>query len=280
MAGIFKTNRNRLRDQGQPLPAMQSRKSYPAPVQSDFLQPALKKKRSTRIVSMVLTVLLGCAAAAFTLLPQFRVTAPIVTGSENVNLDEINYYTGLRNIPIYMANPDEISNVLLKRYPEARAIDVKVELPSRVTINLVQRVPLIEWDFGGSKIWIDEDGTILREQQAIPGDLIYVLSNSFPGARNRNDRKFPEKFSKKMLTALIEINQSKPQGKTLFYTYDNGYGWQTDQGYTLWIGIDNSNLTEKMRMAESLGMYFKENEIEPEMLSLEFPDAPYFRYAE
>jgi len=66
----------------------------------------------------------------------------------------------------------------------------------------------------------------------------------------------------------------------LFYTYDNGYGWETDYGYTLWVGIDDSELTEKMKMAESIEKYFKENEIQPDMLSLEFTQAPYYRYAE
>ena len=280
MQGLFSTNRDRNRDQEvQPL-TMQSRKSYGMPIQSDIAQPSLKKKRSARVVSLILTILLSGAAAAFTFLPQFRVMAPEVSSSDQINMEEIIYYTGLRDIPIYQADPAEISDVLLKRYPQTREINVSVELPASVKIDLIPRVPIIEWDFGGSKIWIDDEGMVLQGQFTTQSDLIYVLSNSFPGAKNKNDRKFPQKFSNKMLESLIQINQAKPQGKTLFFTYDNGYGWQHDKGYTLWIGIDNTQLDEKMKMAESLETYFTENEIEPEMLSLEFTQAPYFRYAE
>ena len=280
MQGLFSTNRDRNRDQEyQPL-TMQSRKSYGMPIQSDIAQPSLKKKRSARVVSLILTILLSGAAAAFTFLPQFRVMAPEVSSSDQINMEEIIYYTGLRDIPIYQADPGEISDVLLKRYPQTREINVSVEMPASVKIDLIPRMPIIEWDFGGSKIWIDDEGMVLQGQYTAQSDLIYVLSNSFPGAKNKNDRKFPQKFSNKMLESLIQINQAKPQDKTLYFTYDNGYGWQLDKGYTLWIGIDNTQLDEKMKMAESLETYFTENEIEPEMLSLEFTQAPYFRFAE
>ena len=48
----------------------------------------------------------------------------------------------------------------------------------------------------------------------------------------------------------------------------------------LWIGVNDSGLNEKMAMANGLDRYFKANEIEPEMLSLEFINAPYYRFAD
>lgn len=281
MASIFKKGTDKKDEQPEiSLLTMQSHKRYGTPIVSGVKNPSRKKRKNARIVSAVLTILLSCAAAAFSFLPQFRVIAPEVSGIEQVNMEEIIYYTGLRDIPIYMSNPAQIRQVLLKRYPEIREMNVTVELPQTVRIEMLKRIPVIEWDFGGSKIWIDEDGTILKESPSASANLIYVLSNSFPGAKNKNDRKFPEKFSKKMMQSVIAINQVKPQGKKLFYTYDNGYGWETDYGYTLWVGIDDSELTEKMKMAESIEKYFKENEIQPDMLSLEFTQAPYYRYAE
>ncbi len=246
----------------------------------NILSGQKKKPRvNPRLVSGILSLLLTLAASAFTFFPFFRVQTPVISGSTRMSAEEITYYTGLRNLPIYQVDPEMIRSTLLKRYPEIRDISVSLEYPSSVNIIIEQRNPLIEWDFGGSKFWIDEDGTVMNENLS-PEKQVYVLADSFPGAKNRADRKIPAKFSRKTVDSILHLGRILPEGKTLFFTYENGFGWDTDTGYRLWLGMNDTALEEKLAMAESLKNYFLEEEIEPDMLSLEFTHAPYYRFSE
>ena len=49
-------------------------------------------------------------------------------------------------------------------------------------------------------------------------------------------------------------------------------------GYSL--EKNDNDMEEKLRMQESLTEYFHKNEIQPVMVSLEFKDAPYYRFLE
>lgn len=243
------------------------------------MRKAKRNSMNARLVSGILSLLLAVAASAFTFLPGFRVQAPVVSGSTRMSVEEITYYTGLRNLPIYQVDPELIRSTLLKRYPEIRDIAVTVAFPSEVNILIQQRKALVEWDFGGSKFWIDQDGRVMNENLA-EGDKIYVLGDSFPGAKNRSDRKVPSKFSSKVVRSILNFGGVLPEGKTLFYTYENGFGWDTDAGYRLWLGSNDNALDEKLAMAESLKKYFIEEEIEPDMVSLEYTHAPYYRFSQ
>ena len=240
-----------------------------------------KKNRTvnSRVVSGILSILLGMAAAAFTYLPTFRIQRPVINGYSQINVEEITYYTGLKNLPFYQADPKFIRETLLKRYPEIRDVKINLSFPSSIEILMEQRKPIIEWDFGGSMFWIDEEGTVLKENSS-DAELIYVLANSFPGAKSRSDRKIPSSFSKNILQSIIQMAERCPKGKTLFYTYDNGFGWDSQSGYRLWLGKNSNALDEKLKMAESIQEYFSKEEIMPDMLSLEFTHAPYYRFSE
>lgn len=277
---LLNRSRERSKDRNRSVAdaLLQTRKTYWT-ADKDSAVPSKRRQLNVRWISGALFVLLALAAFALFTMPQFRVSKPVVSGSNLINVEEITYYTGLRSMPLFMIDPEVIRETLLKRYPEAKDVSVKTMFPDQVEIVLVQRLPILEWDFGGSKFWVDDQGIVMKELTE-PNQMMYVLANSFPGAKNKFDRKIPESLTANMMKTLKDIYAAKPADKTLFYTYENGYGWMTDSEYTLWLGMDSNDLEEKLKMAASLDRYFKQEEILPEMLSLEFPSAPYYRFAE
>lgn len=234
---------------------------------------------STRILAGTLTAFFAAAIGMYVRLPMFQVQSVQVYGHESVNAEELIYYTGMKNRPICLVEVHDIEESVFRRYPENRAITVRASLPNQLEVFFEQRIAAVEWNFGGSQFWIDEQGYVFYENASGSPDIV-VFANSFPGALNRNDRTIPSKFRSEIVESIRHIFSVKPAGARLNFTYDNGYGWDSGKGYELWIGVDDRELNEKMAMAEDLDRYFKENEIEPAMLSLEFTKAPYFRYAD
>lgn len=236
-------------------------------------------RTSARILSLISAALFALALGLYLRLPDFRVTSVQIYGHENVNPEELIYYTGMKNQAIGTVDPEVIERNIFRRYPENRAISVHAALPNRLDVYFEQRVAAVEWNFGGSRFWIDEEGFVFNENLSASPEII-VYANSFPGAMNRNDRTVPKKFRKEIVDSARRIFAVKPAESRLNFTYDNGYGWDSGKGYMLWIGVNDSGLNEKMAMANGLDRYFKANEIEPEMLSLEFINAPYYRFAD
>ncbi len=261
---------------------LQSRTTYSTYRQADRILDTQKnegKSLNSRWVSGILSILLAVMLGAFSWMDQFRIHTPAITGSTEINIDEIIYYAGLHNRPVFEIDPDAIQNTLLKRYPELRSVKVSVSLPAKMAIELEPNIAVIKWDFGGSHFWIDQDGQVLNETKN-DTDAVYVLANSFPGAKNPNDRNIPQSFTLNTLHSILHISKYVPKGKTLYYTYDNGFGWDTDNGWRFFIGTNDVSIDEKMAMEDSLTKYFKKEEIEPVMVSLEFKNAPYYQLAE
>lgn len=234
---------------------------------------------STRILAGVLAAVFAAAIGVYVRLSLFQVQSVQVYGHESINADELIYYTGMKNRPICLVKVQEIEENVFRRYPENRAITVRASLPNKLEVFFEQRIAAVEWNFGGSQFWIDDQGYVFYENASGSPEIV-VFANSFPGAMNRNDRTIPSKFRSEIVASIRRIFSVKPSESRLNFTYDNGYGWDSGKGYELWIGVDDRELDEKMAMAENLDRYFKENEIEPVMLSLEFTKAPYFRYAD
>lgn len=260
-------------------PPPQSERLKPTVTGGDIRKRKDSNRLSARILSGISTLVFLTGLILYARLPEFRVSSVTVYGHETVNADEVIYYTGMKDQPIFLANKELIEDSVLRRYPENRDITAKVRLPNRLELYFEQRVAVIEWDFGGEQFWLDRDGVVFRENASGSPEII-VYANSFPGALNWKDRTIPSKFRKDIVDAVLRIYAVKPENARLNFTYDNGFGWDSGKGFMLWIGIDDRELEEKMVMLNSLEQYFKENEIEPALVSLEFTDAPYYRYAD
>lgn len=262
--------------------SLQTRKNYNAFEGSASLLRTSKNRGrmlDARWVSGFLALVLSAMLGAYSFMPIFRVEQPVISGMDSINSDEIGYYTGARGKPVFMLDPQAMEKTLMKRYSDIRSAEVTIELPATLDIHLTERIPTVEWDFGGSQFWIDEDGKVLNESHS-QATTIHVVANSFPGAKNAADREIPYAFSRDTFQSMLTIGRLVPQNKTLYYTYENGYGWDTDQGWRLFYGKTDTDIEEKQRMAESITKYLLENDIQPAILSLEFKDAPYYRFSE
>lgn len=238
-----------------------------------------KKTNTARWVSGIFSLIFGGMSAAYAFLPQFRFNDIEISGMEKINKAEIVYFTGAKGEPVFTVNPEHIRSTLLQHYQDIYDADVVIDFPAKMSIGLTERVPVVEWDFGGSRFWIDKDGMVLSESRS-QENTIHVYADSYPGAPSQQDRELPLYFSRDTLQTIITMGSYVPEGEPLLYTYKNGFGWDTEDGWRIFFGKTDSDIEEKMRMQESLTRYFHENEIQPIFVSLEFKDAPYYRFVE
>lgn len=238
-----------------------------------------RKIKIQRWVSGIFTLLFGGMSAGYAFLPQFRFNDIEITGMDKINKAEIVYFTGAKDQPVFAVDPVQIRTTLLQHYQEIYDADVSIDFPADMTIALTERIPVVEWDFGGSCFWIDQDGLVLSESRS-QSSTIHVYADSYPGAPSQEDRELPLYFSRDTLQTIITMGSHVPEDQPLLYTFKNGFGWDTDEGWRVFFGKTDTDIDEKLRMQESLTKYFQKNEIQPVFLSLEFKDAPYYRFTE
>ena len=238
-----------------------------------------KSSNAGRWVSGILALLFSGLTLAYAYLPQFRFDDIQITGMDKINKAEIVYFAGAKGKPVFTVNPDQIRTTLLQHYQEFYDANVEIDFPAKMEIQLTERVPVVEWDFGGSQFWIDKDGMVVYESRS-QENTIHVYADSYPGSPSQEDRHIPSYFSKDTLETITRMGSYVPEDQPLIYTYKNGFGWDTPEGWRVFFGKNDSYMDEKLRMQESLTKYFQENDIQPIFLSLEFKDAPYYRFVE
>lgn len=238
-----------------------------------------KKGNAARWVSGIFSLIFGGLSAGYAFLPQFRFDDIQISGMAKINQAEMIYYTGAKNKPVFTVDPEQIRTTLMQHYQDIYDADVEIDFPAQMSIALTERIAVVEWDFGGSSFWIDKDGKVLNESRS-QESTIHVYADSYPGAPSQEDRDLPLYFSRETLNTIVTMGSYVPDGEPLIYTFKNGFGWDTEEGWRLFLGKTASDIEEKMRMHESLTKYFHENEIQPILVNLEFKDAPYYRFVE
>lgn len=270
--------------------AQEAKKAEPVRLQSfntydreteNYLETSRKsrEKFNTRWVSGILSVLFGCASLAYAFLPVFRFNEIEINGMEKISKAEVIYFSGAKGKPVFTIDPEQVRSTLLTHYRDVYDAEVTIDFPAEMVINLQKRIPVVEWDFGGSRFWIDQDGLVLNESES-QDDTIHVYADSYPGSLDQTDRDIPFYFSKDVLNTIRTMGKCVPKDTPLYFTYKNGFGWDTEDGWRIFFGKTDTDMDEKLRMQASLTEYFHENEIQPVFVSLEYKDAPYYRFVE
>lgn len=235
-----------------------------------------------RLPSFLLVALLGAAIYFAFNLPQLRVTQPHVTGNQIISPEEINSALKIAGEPAFLLMPSKLETQLRLSFPELVSAEVDVTLPNAVSIHVEERTPVIRWEQGPSYTWVSEDGIAFRPRGEIQG-LIPVLAVSAPPIEQdvSPDPLTPAPFiSPDMVRAIQGLAGHVPPGVTILYDSTFGFGWNDPRGWRVYFGTKGSDVELKMRVYESLINTLAERGIQPALINVTYPTAPYYRMSE
>jgi cell division septal protein FtsQ len=278
------------------------RKKYSLPMGSfgaELVMPSLPEFRlgwrlvSGLIFATMIFVLFSMSAGS-----HYRIKQAAITGNQRVSSTDMNLVMGVIGKPIFMINLQDVKNTLSAAYPEFSEVSVSAGFPDQVNISVVEREPMIAWQMEGQTLWIDTDGVVFQARgEVIP--QVTIQSKAIPPVqaiqieqtetsvkllpsqliqRNGNIATINvHQLDKSLLDAAITLSQVVPAGVPLVYTQDHGLGWQAEQGWQTFVGIDLTEITAKMAMYESIVANLSAQGITPGMVSVEYLHAPYYR---
>lgn len=231
-----------------------------------------------RFVSLILAALLGTMIYLAFRLPQLRVMQAQVTGNQILNPADVNSAMNIIGQPIFLLSPSDLETRLRLNYPELVSVRVEISLPNVVSVNLVERKPVIRWEQGGSYTWIAEDGVAFRPRGEMSG-LISVVAESAPsGGGSAADPLNPAPFiSTDMVQAVKGLASHVPPGMSILYEPRMGFGWSDPRGWRVYFGLTGQDIALKLRVYESMVNSLTQRGIRPALINVTYPTAPYYR---
>lgn len=235
-----------------------------------------------RLFSFFFVALFGTALYLAFNLPQLQVTQAQVIGNQMLTPAEINTSLNIAGKPAFLLIPSDLEKQLRLSYPELLSAKVDVTLPNTVSVQLTERKPVIRWQQGDGFTWVSEDGIAFRPHGDVAG-LIPVMALSAPPTEGNvsSDPLTPAPFiSAEMVQALQGLAGHVPQGVPILYDTTSGFGWSDPRGWRVYFGTSARDTELKVRVYESMVTSLTQRGIQPALINVTYPAAPYYRMSE
>lgn len=233
----------------------------------------------SRWVSAGMTLLLGFMLLTMWTASPFVVKGADVVGNQRIGTNEINAVLGMVGEPIFKAVPTHIEANLHTAYSDLASIKVRVRFPNHITVDVVERVPVLAWYQNGVVTWIDASGVAFTPRGEVPG-LIQVAATGAP-ANVPLDKTLPiyaQKFiTPEMVQAMSVLALDVPAGMPMTFDPIYGMGWQDPRGWSVYFGQDAKDITIKKNVYQAIVDTLTLQGIQPTLISVEYLNAPFYK---
>ena len=162
--------------------------------------------------------------------------------------------------------------------PELASVEVSVDLPNIVTVNVTERQPVIQWQQDGGYAWIDETGTAFRPRGEAQG-LIVVQALGPPPAIIvlEEDPLVPPPFiSEVAVSGIMALVPFIPAGTPILYDPVTGLSWTDNRGWQAVFG-SGENMEVKAHIYQAMVNWLTQRGTRPILINVAYPDAPFYR---
>jgi cell division septal protein FtsQ len=122
---------------------------------------------------LFLSDVLLMALAAHRSSPAFRIETVQVEGVKRLTQGDINTVLGIIDESIFLVSPQEMEENLLKAFPDLISAQFKISLPAELSVNILEREPVLSLIYKGVEYWVDSEGVAFTPR-GNPGKLIRI----------------------------------------------------------------------------------------------------------
>ena len=259
-----------------------------------------------RIVSGMLAVMMLACLFMMWKLPAFQVNTVEAEGLQRLTVGDLNTVMDILGSSIFTIDPPAVEQALSQAFPELASISVNAGLPARVVVNLVERQPVLSWFQDNREVWVDAEGvafvprgnpgTLVRVEghgiapQAIasvviptagslPPGAIFVPATDTDEASAEAERVAvqPARLPRDLVKAILPLGSQVPADTQLVYDAQYGLGWDDPLGWEVYFGAQTDEMDQKLVVYQGVVEYLTDQGLQPELVSVAFVHAPYYR---
>jgi hypothetical protein len=255
--------------------------------------PALPRLHfSWRILSGgIVLMLLACLYMVWQS-PAFRISDVQAVGLQRLTVADLNSTLGVLGDSVFLLNSKEMEQNLQLLFPELSSVDIKISIPGTLTISATERQPVLAWTQDSTELWIDADGVSFLPRGNPTTTLVRVKANSTPPGSipvqtGENGEALPGlvvptapqlRLTPDLVATILALNTIAPPDTLLLYSADHGLGWNDKQhGWKVFFGSETQDINQRLLVYQALAARLDAQGVQPELISVEYLHAPYYR---
>ena len=256
------------------------RRTYTIPLPDEFgaeiTLPALPRlSLGRRTLTVLLLVAWMMTAYRAWVSDQFRINDVTIEGSGLLSSAQIESIARVRGSHIFALDPRTAEQRLVS-YPEIDAADVRLQWPgNKVTIQVEERRPIVEWHDGGKTWWLSASGIAFIQRQ--PYKAMVEVSSVEPVLEISQDALVPA-IDPEVLWSAVMLSEQLPYATHLTYSSDHGFGFEDPRGWQVLFG-HSGDIDIKVKVYEAIALSLEEQGLRPILVSVEDPVSPYYKLA-
>jgi cell division septal protein FtsQ len=222
----------------------------------------------------VVAALIGLCIHASTDARFFVYEAQIV-GTHHLSAGSIYEVAGVHEQNIFWIDPQTVAERVIQ-LEGIEAVYVRCELPAVVSIEVVEREPVVMWRATSQQqdLWLDEEGVVLPYHGDVNSpDIVFVVDY---GERSLQvgDRIEPEGI----VQSVLQLAATVPGVRV--FAYRPGQGLSFTQGvdggeWPVYVGT-SADLARKIQVLQALTGYLQSNTIVPRYVDVRWADHPVY----
>ncbi|MFQ5921918.1 MAG: cell division protein FtsQ/DivIB, partial [Anaerolineales bacterium] len=231
------------------------RRSYTIPLPdelgAEISLPALPKLRiGRRTLTLLLLLAWLMTAHRAWVSDEFRINDVTVEGAGLLSEAQIESIARLSGSHVFAMDPQAAEQRLVS-YPEIDAADVRLQWPgNKVTIQVEERRPIVEWHDGGKTWWLSASGVAFIQRQ--PYKAMVEVSSSEPVLEISQDALVPA-IDPEVLWSAVMLSERLPHTTNLTYDPDHGFGFEDPRGWDVLFGR-SADIDTKVKVYEAIAL--------------------------
>ncbi len=264
--------------------------------------PSLEGLLNWRLLSFGMVVGLCLVLYLMWTTPYFVVEQAEISGLNRIMGHDVNAVLDIGGMPSFALDSVKMQQILVEQFPEFASADVSVNFPNTVAISVTERLPVLIWKQDGRTDLIDQEGMAfpLRSEEInvdlpqveafgtltglvpVPVPTDTVKTNGLRFSLFGKPEDLPEiNQAQQVLTpeavqSILKLSEFAPQGLPLTYRDEHGFGWQDSAGWFVYFG-DAQEIDLKLNIYQKILRLLDDKDVKPELISVEWVHAPYYR---
>ena len=205
-----------------------------------------------------------------------------ISGNSQISEQEIQSVLGIDNLPAAILNPAQVQINILAAFPNISSAQVDVNFPGDVVVSVVERTPIAAWQQDGQTVWLDAQGFSFPPHGQVD-NLPSIAAQGAPHAITVDPTQTIGAhpfLSNDMTQLIITLLTIQPKGAQLIFDPEHGVGWNDPQGWKVFFGQSSQNAAMKIQVYQSMLAYLQKKSIKPTLISVEYPNAPFYQMAQ
>ena len=203
-----------------------------------------------------------------------------ISGNKRVTTQQIQDILGIANLPAAYLDSAQIQNNILAAFPDILTVQVDVNIPNNVVISVDERTPVAAWQQNGQTVWVDATGYAFPPRGQVNNLPTITAAGAPPAPTNIDPTQVigAKPFLPADLSDAIKtLTPYLPKGATMIFDPQYGLGWNDPQGWKVYFGHSNGDNALKLQVYQTMLTYLSTKKIQPILISVEYPNAPFYR---